>query len=112
MQQHRSRVPITARLRPGSAASAQDAKRRFVAIALVRVERAPNVKAITTHTRPFTFAEKVTTSSPKRVGWLSEYSEASLRPALRVAAPDLTNLPICGDANQDFSNPLYQGHTT
>ncbi len=46
-------------------------------------------------------------TSPEPLGWLSEYSEPTLRAVLRAAAPDLAGLPIALEGNPDLSNPIW-----
>jgi hypothetical protein len=41
------------------------------------------------------------------LGWLSGYSEASLRCALAAGAPDLADLPIAVDGTPDLTRPLW-----
>ena len=44
---------------------------------------------------------------PEPLGWLSEYSEPTLRAVLRAAAPKLADLPIALDRAPDLSNPTF-----
>jgi hypothetical protein len=49
----------------------------------------------------------VADTKPEPLGWLSGYSEASLRGALAAGAPDLADLPIAIDGTPDLTKALW-----